>query len=118
MKVKITDLMDLYEDKNCPLKPTAEQKPRTVRDRPRGGNTEEVYEVKQSKYPFGWRQALSLAAVLVLLVLGGFGVKRLSTAAPRRSSPAQAPPSSHPSKAGTPTGRPWRARRRRRSAVS
>ena len=77
MKVKITDLMDLYEDKNCPLKPTAEQKPRTVRDRPRGGNTEEVYEVKQSKYPFGWRQALSLAAVLVLLVLGGFGVKRL-----------------------------------------
>ena len=44
MKVKITDLMDLYEDKNCPLKPAAEQKPRTVRDRPRGGNTEEVYE--------------------------------------------------------------------------
>ncbi len=77
MKVKITDLMDLYEDKNCPLKPTAEQKPRAVTDRPRGGNTEEVYEVKQSKYPFGWRQALSLAAVLALLVLGGFGVRWL-----------------------------------------
>lgn len=77
MKVKITDLMDLYEDKSCPLKPTAEQKPGTVRDCPRGENTEEVYEVKQSKYPFGWRQALSLAAVLGLLVLGGFGVKRL-----------------------------------------
>ncbi len=77
MKVKITDLMDLYEDKNCPLKPTAEQKPRAVTDRPRGGNTEEVYEVKQSKYPFGWKQALSLAAVLALLVLGGFGVRWL-----------------------------------------
>ena len=81
MKVKITDLMDLYEDKSCPLQPLGEDEiERGAHCAPlqaEGGALGEAYEVKQSKYPFGWRQVLSLAAALALLVLGGFGVKRL-----------------------------------------
>lgn len=77
MKYKITDLMDLYEDKNCPLSPAADQRGRAVTDRPCGEDGTEIKEIKASKHAFGWKEIASLAAVLVLLVLGGFGVKRL-----------------------------------------
>ena len=77
MKVKITDLMALYEDEHCSLSPTEEQHERAGDPSARMEITEEVNEVKQSKHRFGWKEGLSLAAALALVVLGGFGVKRL-----------------------------------------
>lgn len=70
MKYKITDLMDLYEDNNCPLAPF---------DQPTQKHDEEkeLYKLKQSKHAFGLTQVLAVAASVTLLVLGGFGIKKL-----------------------------------------
>lgn len=70
MKIKITDLMDLYEDPKCPLASMDADRQPTAPGK-------ETVEVKQSKHRFGWKEALALAAVLAVVVLGGFGVKKL-----------------------------------------
>ena len=75
MKAKITDLMDLYEDDNCPLSPAAKPDGRAVDDRPYGEDGGKLLEIKTARHSFGWREIASLAAVLVLLVLGGFTAK-------------------------------------------
>lgn len=70
MKVKITDLMDLYEDRHCPLTSLGQET--------HAANAEkETIALKEKKHAFGWKEGLCLAAVLVLVVLGGFGLKRL-----------------------------------------
>lgn len=70
MKYKITDLMDLYEDKDCPLTPLDNNMQIIKEDKG-------FYEVKQTKHAFGWTQGLAVAAAVAVLVLGGFGVKKL-----------------------------------------
>lgn len=82
MKLKITDLMSLYEDEHCPLAPEG-------RIEARDGAEEEVIAVKERKHAFGWREGLSLAAALAIVVLGGFGVKKLLSRGPaaRQGSP-------------------------------
>lgn len=70
MKYKITDLMDLYEDPKCPFDPSVDQGQKIETQK-------ETIEVKQTKHRFGWKEGLSLAAALGIVVLGGFGVKRL-----------------------------------------
>lgn len=70
MKYKITDLMDLYEDKNCPLTPL-DKNMQIIKEE------KEILEVKASKHAFDWKQGLALAATVALLVVSGFGVKAL-----------------------------------------
>lgn len=70
MKYKITDLMDLYEDKNCPLTPLDKNMQKMEENK-------EIIEVKASKHAFDWKQGLALAASVALLVVSGFGVKAL-----------------------------------------
>lgn len=70
MKYKITDLMDLYEDKNCPLTPLDKNMQIMKEEK-------EIIEVKASKHAFDWKQGLALAASVALLVVSGFGVKAL-----------------------------------------
>ena len=70
MKYKITDLMDLYEDKNCPLTPL-DKNMQIIKEE------KEIIEVKASKHAFDWKQGLALAASVALLVVSGFGVKAL-----------------------------------------
>lgn len=70
MKYKITDLMDLYEDKNCPLTPL-DRKMQIIKDE------KEIIKVKASKHAFDWKQGLALAASVALIVAGGIGVKAL-----------------------------------------
>lgn len=70
MKYKITDLMDLYEDKNCPLTPL-DRKMQIIKEE------KEIIEVKASKHAFDWKQGLALAASVALIVAGGFGVNAL-----------------------------------------
>ena len=70
MKYKITDLMDLYEDKNCPLTPL-DKNMQIIKEE------KEILEVKASKHAFDWKQGLALAASVALIVAGGFGVKAL-----------------------------------------
>lgn len=86
MKYKITDLMDLYEDKNCPLAPMYPPVQKNENQ-----EEKEFYEVSQSKHRFGWKQGLSAAAAVALLVAGGFGVKALLS---RGSGTAASPASS------------------------
>lgn len=70
MKYKITDLMDLYEDQNCPLAPLDKNMKKKESDK-------EIIEVKASKHALTWTQGLGIAASVALLVLSGFGVKTL-----------------------------------------
>lgn len=72
MKIKITDLMDLYEDRNCPLSPTADPGEQAVKDRPRSEDGKKPKEIIASKHAFGWKEITSLAAALALVVLGVF----------------------------------------------
>ncbi len=68
MKYRITDLMDLYEDKNCPLTPL-DKNMQTIKE------VKEILEVKASKHAFDWKQGLSVAAAAVLVAglgIGGF----------------------------------------------
>ena len=65
MKYKITDLMDLYEDKNCLLTPSVHHMQKPNADK-------EIIEVKQSKHRFSWQRGLSVAAAAILVV--GLGV--------------------------------------------
>ena len=83
MKAKITDLMSLYEDEHCPLAPRDQSEQRVSAE-------QEASEVKQTKRRFGWKEGLSLAAALALVVLGGLGVKRLLDRSPaaRQGSPS------------------------------
>ena len=69
MKYKITDLMDLYEDKACPLKPVE-------RHTQKSNEINEIFEVKQTKHVFGWKEGLSIAAAVMFFVVGSFCVKR------------------------------------------
>lgn len=88
MKYKITDLMDLYEDPKCPFDPSVDQGQKIETQK-------ETIEVKQTKHRFGWKEGLSLAAALGIVVLGGFGVKRLLDRGPAPGSPGEsssAPP--------------------------
>ena len=48
MKYRITDLMDLYEDKNCPLTPL-DKNMQTIKE------VKEILEVKASKHAFDWK---------------------------------------------------------------
>ena len=107
MKMKITDLMDLYEDRRAGAAGVpgrgaqyapadAEAPGRSPQPSPAEG--EEPVEIRQRRRLFGWEQALSLAAVLALLVLGGFGIKwllspRQTPAAPSEAGTTQAAPS-------------------------
>lgn len=75
MKLKITDLMSLYEDDRRPLTPAEEPERRDPTE-------QEATQVKQSKHAFGWQQGLSLAAALGIVVLGGFGLRRLLARGP------------------------------------
>ena len=78
MKMKITDLMDLYADERSAG--VLKEKDGGAQGAPlQNGeySSWEVTEVKTSKHAFGWKEALSLAAALALVVLGGFGVKKL-----------------------------------------
>ncbi|MBR4194381.1 MAG: hypothetical protein IKQ54_08655 [Oscillospiraceae bacterium] len=78
MKMKITDLMDLYADERSAG--VLKEKDGGAQGAPlQNGeySSGEVTEVKTSKHAFGWKEALSLAAALALVVLGGFGVKKL-----------------------------------------
>ena len=79
MKYKITDLMDLYEDQNCSLPPVSapEDASRGAQCAPLQEGAQEPKEIRATKHAFGWKELVSLAAVLALVVLGGFGVKRL-----------------------------------------
>ena len=70
MKYKITDLMDLYEDKNCPLTPL-DKNMQIIKEE------KEIIEVKASKHAFDWKQGLAIAASVALIIAGGFGVKAL-----------------------------------------
>lgn len=72
MKVQITDLMDLYADTHDTLPPAAlpEEAGRSAQD-------QSPAVLRQRKHRFGWREALSLAAALSLVVLGGLGVRQL-----------------------------------------
>jgi len=72
MKVQITDLMDLYADTHDTLPPAvlSEEAGTSVQD-------QSPAVLRQRKHRFGWREALSLAAALTLVVLGGLGVRQL-----------------------------------------
>ena len=69
MKVRITDLLDQLEDNYGTLR--SEQADAEV------PAVKETITVKQSKHSFGWKQGLSLAAALGVVVLGSFGIGRL-----------------------------------------
>ena len=69
MKVRITDLLDQLEDDYGTL--------RCEEADARVPGSKETITVKQSKHSFGWKQGLSLAAALGVVVLGGFGAARL-----------------------------------------
>ncbi len=80
MKVRITDLLDEFDDNYGTLR--NEQADAEV------PISKETITVQQSKHRFGWKQGLSLAAVLGVVVLGGFGVSRMLKA---RKTPAVTP---------------------------
>ncbi len=69
MKVRITDLLDHFEDHYGTLEPRE-----TGEEQPKG---KETITVKQSKHSFSWKQGLSLAAALAVVVLAGFGISSL-----------------------------------------
>lgn len=69
MKVRITDLLDQFEDYYGTLEPGE-----TGEEQPKG---KETITVKQSKHSFSWKQGLSLAAALAVVVLAGFGISSL-----------------------------------------
>ena len=77
MKVRITDLMDLYQDPKSPF----------GEEGMAASGQKEAIEVKQSKHAFGWREGLSLAAALAVVVLAGFGVKKLLQRSPGPAGP-------------------------------
>ena len=107
--MKITDLMDLYEDERQPFGEPWREGARS--DPPSADRGEaagkETTEVKQRTRRFGWREGLSLAAALVFVVLGGFGVKRLMDRSGSSVQPGQNSSSSTEAFASTaprPTG--------------
>lgn len=91
MKMKITDLMDLYEDRHDTL--GADAAPELRQSGLRGANdapqTErEVVEVKQTKHRFGWKEGFALAAALAIVVSGAFALRALT----HRTAPNQIDP--------------------------
>ncbi len=70
MKVKITDLLDSFEDESVRLSAPGAQ-------RTDHNPEEETIEVKQSRHRFGWKEGLAAAAAVAVLVLGGFGLGKV-----------------------------------------
>ena len=71
MKLKITDLMDLYEDRQAEGRLEPQAQSRSALD------GEETIPLKVTKHLYTWKQGLALAAVLAVAVLAGFAVKGL-----------------------------------------
>ncbi|MBR6377504.1 MAG: hypothetical protein IKS05_07055 [Oscillospiraceae bacterium] len=99
MKVRITDLMDLYQDPKSPF----------GEEGMAASGQKEAIEVKQSKHAFGWREGLSLAAALAVVVLAGFGVKKLlqrssGPAGPANSTTVMSSPEPSQNESTDPTG--------------
>ena len=87
MKYKITDLMDLYEDADCPLTPLDQNMQKKKKGK-------EIFEVNQSKHAFDWKQGISLvaaAAAVVVLCAGGILLMKNKLSDP--NSPNEANPS-------------------------
>ena len=71
MNIQITDLMDLYLDQKPPFEAEA-----AASEAPGDPKVSETVGLEQRRRRFGWREALSLAAVLAFVVLGGLGLRR------------------------------------------
>lgn len=96
MKFKITELVDLY-DYDRPE--AADQTGNGAEEHREAGHrfqwkeheqmkeASKPVEVRQTTRRFGWKEGLSIAAAVALVVLGGFGVKSLLS---RKSSPISA----------------------------
>ncbi len=78
MKVRITDLLDSFEDDYVRLAPDG-------KDAPAPAGEEETIVMKTKKRPFPWKQGLAAAAAVAVLGAGGFGLFRLLG---RRAAPA------------------------------
>ena len=68
MKVKITDLLDQYEDTTVRLSPSG------IADAS-DDMTKEVIPLQQKKHRFGWKEGLAAAAALAVIVTGGWLIK-------------------------------------------
>ena len=97
MKMKITDLMDLYEDRHDTLGAQSALRNDTeqgARELPAG--EEAPVEVTQRRSRFGWKEGLALAAALAVVVLGAFSAKRLlEKSRPNATDPTQALETTH-----------------------
>ena len=72
MKVRITDLLDSYEDESVRLAPMNAQQ-----DDRNPDSEKETREVKQSKHRFGVKEWVAIAAAAAVVILGGFGLIKL-----------------------------------------
>ena len=97
MKVRITDLLDQLEDNYGTLSGEYADDALPV--------GKETMTVKQSKHRFSWKQGLSLAAALGVVVLGGFGAAKLWKAHRQQPvAPAESISASEDNDPTTPTG--------------
>ena len=75
MKVKITDLLDTYEDHTVQFDSAKAPASEAYTDAETAGN---VVELRQSRHRFNWKPVAALAAALVLIVGAVFAVPRLN----------------------------------------
>ena len=99
MKIRITDLLDRYEDSTVRLDAV---------DRAEGfdASGKEIIAVKEGKHRFGWREGLALAgalAAVAALVVFASGVLRRNHEAEPRGGVADTPPSTEIVLMPTPT---------------
>ena len=73
MKLRITDLLDHYEDRSDLLRRDADLRNAEGLQ----GEPKEMIPLKVETKRFGWKQGLSIAAAVAVVVAGGFGVKRM-----------------------------------------